>query len=103
MLTGVKRNLQIGFGFSLLLLIISSVASYISIESLISSAERVNHTNLVIGELENTISATKDAETGQRGYLLTGRDEFLDPNNGSYNSVLASLNKIKTLTSDSPA
>ncbi len=84
MLTGVKRNLQIGFGFSLLLLIISSVASYISIESLISSAERVNHTNLVIGELENTISATKDAETGQRGYLLTGRDEFLDPNNGAY-------------------
>ena len=102
MLSGVKRNLQIGFGFSLLLLLISSVASYISIDSLILSANRVTHTNAILTELENTLSAMKDGETGQRGFLLTGKDEFLEPYNGAYNKVLTSLNKIKILTSSSP-
>ena len=102
MLSGVKRNLQIGFGFSLLLLLISSAASYISIESLIISSKQVKQTNTVIRELEDVFSSMKDAETGQRGFLLTGEDDFLEPYNGAYNRILSSLNKIKILTSESP-
>ncbi len=30
-----------------------------------------------IGRLQDMLSTMKDAETGQRGYLLTGRDEYL--------------------------
>ena len=30
-------------------------------------------------EAEAVLSAAKDVETGQRGYLLTGRDEYLEP------------------------
>jgi PAS domain S-box-containing protein len=37
------------------------------------------HYHTVIGELRETLSTLKDAETGQRGYLLTGRDEYLVP------------------------
>jgi CHASE3 domain sensor protein len=33
----------------------------------------------VIGELQDTLSTLKDAETGQRGYLLTGKDKYLVP------------------------
>ncbi len=75
----MKRNLQRGFGLSLLVLIISSVASYISIQKLSNQAEWVNHTNVVIQKAEKAFSLLKDAESGQRGYLLTGSTIFLMP------------------------
>lgn len=98
-----KRNLLIGFGLSLLLLIISSVASFFSIQNLLSSAYWVDHTNKVILQLENTVSALKDAETGQRGYLLTGKQEFLQPYAGAYDSAMVSIGEVKRLTQDNPA
>ena len=78
-----KRNLIIGYGISLLLLIISAVASYISINNLLTSAGWVNHTNEVGKKVDGVSSVLVDAETAQRGYLLTGKEEFLDPFNGS--------------------
>jgi signal transduction histidine kinase/DNA-binding response OmpR family regulator/CHASE3 domain sensor protein len=95
-----KRNLLIGFGLSLLLLIVSSVASFFSIRNLLESAAWVNHTNVVIFKLESTLSFMKDAETGQRGYLLTGDEEFLDPYKFAYDSVEANLAGLKELTQD---
>ncbi len=103
MKSSFKRNLLVGFGFSLLLLIVSSVASYLSIRNLLESVKLVQHTNLVIRNLENSLSILKDAETGQRGYLLTGVDNFLDPYNGAYEKALAEVVKIKTSVSDNPA
>ncbi|SHN07139.1 CHASE3 domain-containing protein [Chitinophaga sp. CF418] len=61
------------------LLVVSSVASFFSIRNLLQSAFWVDHTNAVIYRLENTLSFMKDAETGQRGYLLTGDEDFLEP------------------------
>jgi CHASE3 domain sensor protein len=98
-----KRNLLIGFGVSLLLLIVSSVASYISIRNLLESMQLVQHTNTVIRKLENSISVLKDAETGQRGFLLTGEERFLDPYKGAYELALNEVNDIKRLTGDNPA
>ncbi|MVT08992.1 response regulator [Chitinophaga tropicalis] len=100
MKTTFKRNLLIGFGVSLLLLTVTSVASFYSIRNLLQSAFLVDHTNQVILELENTLSIMKDAETGQRGYLLTGDEKFLDPYKGAFDSALAHLANIKELTAD---
>lgn len=99
----LKRNLLIGFGVSLLILLVSSIASYFSITNLLRSAELVNHTNEVVQKLEQTISIMKDAETGQRGFLLTGRDEFLEPYNGSFEEASRLIAEIRSLTTDNPA
>ncbi|RZK68351.1 MAG: histidine kinase, partial [Pedobacter sp.] len=69
----------IGLGISLLLLIISSTASFISIKNLIKSADLVVESNTIISDVDNIVSMLKDAETGQRGFLLTGNTVFLDP------------------------
>jgi CHASE3 domain sensor protein len=74
-----KRNLLIGFSASLLILIISSTASFVSIQNLLVSADLVNHTHQGINELRDIRTAVIDAETGQRGYLLTGDEDFLEP------------------------
>ena len=98
----LNRNLVIGFGLSLLLLIVSSFSSYFSISSLLKSAELVDHSSLVGQKLEDIISTMKDAETGQRGYLLTGNKEFLEPYNGAYQKALNYADQFKELTSDNP-
>ncbi|MEO5591209.1 MAG: response regulator [Chitinophagaceae bacterium] len=98
----LKRNLLIGFGASLLILILSSAASLISINNLFTSAALVNHTNAVAQKLEETISVMKDAETGQRGFLITGKEEYLAPYYGSYENTKLLIGEIKKLTTDNP-
>jgi len=87
---------------SLLLLVISSVASFVSIQNLLKSADLVDHSTAVVGKLETIISTMKDAETGQRGYLLTGKDEFLEPYNGAYARALDLVNQVQQMTIDNP-
>lgn len=95
-----KRNLLIGFGISLTLLIISSVASFTSIQNLNNSAELVDHTNTVLQKLEEVISVLKDGETGQRGYLLTNDESYVRRYDYVYDSTLHLINDIKLMTSD---
>ena len=95
-----KRNLLIGFGASLLILTVSSVASFISINSLLESAGWVNHTNEVIRELDEVSAAMIDSETGQRGFLLTGEEIFLQPYEDSKARVMAALEAVRTQTAD---
>ncbi|WP_118952668.1 response regulator [Taibaiella helva] len=100
--TTTNNNLRIGFGLSILLLIISSVLSYLCIQKLLESARQVKHTNEVRFMLESVISQLKDAETGQRGFLLTGDEDFLEPYKGAYQKALSNLDKVIGLTGDSP-
>ena len=87
---GLLRNLQIGFGLSLQILIITSVASYSSISNLLDGSRWVDHTDSVIIKLDNTLSALRDAEAGPRGFLLTGDTTYLQ----SYNTVTDRINML---------
>lgn len=98
----VKNNLRIGLGLSLLILFITSLASYLSIRNLIKSADMVSQSNRVIFKLEDVISTMKDAETGQRGYLLTGRKEFLEPYKGAREAALGLVEQIFAETKNNP-
>ena len=95
-----KRNLLLLYGISFLLLIVSAIASYASIKGLLKSQEEVAHTNHIINKLENVISALKDAETGQRGFLLTGKERFLEPYTGSLPKAYSLISEIKGLSAE---
>ncbi|WP_437919826.1 response regulator [Sphingobacterium sp. LRF_L2] len=94
------KNLQIGFGVSLLLLIISSTASYVSIQKQISNREIVDHTRRAISSANTILIDLQNAETGQRGFHLTGKESFLDPYVKSVASLPKSLERAKRLTAD---
>lgn len=96
-----KGNLIISFSLSILLLVISSVASYFSIINLLKSSGEVEKTNETIINLENVISALKDAETGQRGYLLSGDTRFLQPYDGAHERALAAQAKVRNAATTS--
>ncbi|MCE7038858.1 response regulator [Dyadobacter sp. CY312] len=95
-------QLQVVFTASVVLLLLSLVASFYSTQKLIHNSQLVNHTNQVLIEAENIISYIKDAETGQRGYLLTSDESFLQPYTGSYAKTTAAYNNLIALTLDSP-
>ncbi|MCX2478333.1 CHASE3 domain-containing protein [Pedobacter sp. MC2016-15] len=95
-----KRNLILGFTTSLFILLLSSGISYFSIRELLESQRWVEHTSEVSSTLGNLMSTMKDAETGQRGYLLTGDEAFLEPYNGSKNKVMDLFINAQKLTID---
>jgi signal transduction histidine kinase/DNA-binding response OmpR family regulator/CHASE3 domain sensor protein len=99
---GLLRNLQIGFGLSLLILIITSVASYSSISNLLDGSQWVDHTDSVIIKLDNTLSVLRDAEAGPRGYLLTGDTTYLASFNTATDRIDILLDSIQEMTSDNP-
>jgi len=99
----IIKQLQIVFSISVLLLVLSLIASFYSTQKLILNTQLVNHTNEVLIEAENIISNMKDAETGQRGFLVTRDESFLEPYNGAYDKTTASYNALTDLTSDNPA
>jgi signal transduction histidine kinase/DNA-binding response OmpR family regulator/CHASE3 domain sensor protein len=89
-----KNNLQIGLGLSLLILFITSLASFISISNLVKSSALVAHSNELIFKTNQIISHLKDAETGQRGYLLTGDETYLEPTRGARSAAMELINSV---------
>jgi PAS domain S-box-containing protein len=71
-----------------------------SLDTIARSNGRVDHTQLVLNELESTLSVIKDAETGQRGFLLTGRDDYLGPFREAESALPGHLARLATLTAD---
>lgn len=98
----IIQQLQIVFSFSILLLFFSLLASYYSTQKLINNSELVNHTNEVLIQAEAIMSHMKDAETGQRGYLITTDPQFLEPYEGAYEKTTVSYNNLVELTAENP-
>lgn len=98
----LKANLRLGLGLSLILLILSSLASYVSIRNLIKSSDLVEHSNEIISKINEAFSNLKDAETGQRGYLLTGNKDFLQPYVGTKDKIYSLFAELEQQTGDNP-
>jgi signal transduction histidine kinase/DNA-binding response OmpR family regulator/CHASE3 domain sensor protein len=98
-----KRNLLISSLVSLLILMISSSASFLSIRSLLNSNYWVNHTQEVIYNLNEGVSIVTDAQTSMRGYLITGNEQFLDQYNDAEKRSDKVFEILDELTQDNPS
>ncbi len=67
------------------------------------SAQWVNHTQTVIKEAMKIEAAAVDMETGMRGYLLAGKEAFLDPYNNGAKSFNEKIISLKETVNDNPA
>lgn len=62
-----------------LVVIAGAVLSYHGHSLLVESRQRVDHTHQVLAALNRLFISIEDAETGQRGYIITGDDAYLEP------------------------
>ena len=76
---GFDRSLAVWLLFLLIVITASTWLSYGSLINILRNDERVNLSQTVMDELDATLSTLKDAETGQRGFLLTGEEAYLAP------------------------
>ena len=89
-------------GFAILL-VVAEAMFFIGTWTRLSERERSSvHTYQVSEQLAAVFSALEDAETGQRGYLLTGREAYLKPYNDAALVVSTRLDKLRGLTANNP-
>ncbi len=78
-------------------LIVAAFLFYNKIKQFEASTNSVLHTSIVKNNLTEIVSTLKDAETGQRGYLLTGDTIFLDSYKGAEQHINLLLISLDTL------
>lgn len=96
------RKVALGFGISAVTLLLVAIAGYSSIHRLIENDILVSHTHQVRRELANLPSLLKDAETGQRGFIITGSDAFLEPYQAARAGIDKAFDNVRELTADNP-
>lgn len=98
----MKKKIAAGFGLTLATVFINAGVTYRNTLKVIDSSYRVSHTNAVLTALEETLSTLKDAETGQRGYIITGKENFLEPYTAAFSGVNNQVQQLKKLMADNP-
>ena len=98
-----ERHL-IGWGFvaAAIILVFAGWESYRNTTRFAEAAQWQKHTYEVLRTLDQTEARLVDAETGQRGYLLTGDDAYLDTYRVSIKNLDQVTGHLKDLTSDNP-
>lgn len=82
-----------------LLLALGMALSFWTFTQMEEAAAARKQTFFVLNNANQLLSALKDAETGQRGYALTGDETFLQPYLAVRNNISSDLNKLRQLTS----
>ena len=91
---------NIGLAAVLAFFLISGAIAYLNVQVLRENQQKILHSHTVLVALDKLISTMQDAETGQRGYLLTGNDKYLAPYNAAVADVGARLDAVAALTGD---
>ncbi|MGH7339975.1 MAG: CHASE3 domain-containing protein, partial [Candidatus Rokuibacteriota bacterium] len=97
----IARDLSVlGFALSCAILAFVGATSYQRLADLRDAARAVEHTHAVRTELERILSLLNDAETNQRGFLLTGALSYLEASNAALASLPTRLERLRSLTID---
>jgi methyl-accepting chemotaxis protein len=99
----IPKKLAAGFALPLVILAGVAALAYWSTAHLIETSRTVAHTHEVLTEIEGLMSVMKDAETGQRGFLLVGEEDYLEPYNTARAAWRGALARLQTLTGGDPA
>jgi PAS domain S-box-containing protein len=98
----LSRGLIISIGMVAGALVMNAGLTYWNTRHLIEDDRMVAHSHEVLDALEQLISTLKDAETGQRGYLITDEPRYLDPYNSAVATLRDRIEHLERLTADNP-
>lgn len=100
--TDSSWRILLALSLALLLLLATGVVIDTGFSESVESARWVEHTRDVIETLNALLASLRDAETGQRGFLLTGDDAYAQPYREATPNVSKHLETLRTLTLDNP-
>jgi PAS domain S-box-containing protein len=91
-----------GFLVAAVILVFVGWQSYRYMIRVDEAADARKHSHEVLRTLDETLARLVDAETGQRGYLLTGDEAYLEPYRGAIKDLDQLTGQLKALTSGQP-
>ena len=101
--SGLDPVVGISLAGVLLFFVLSGLVAYRNLEALRENTQKIVHSHDVIVALDELLSSVQDAETGQRGFLLTNNERYLDPYESALATIPLRIDEITKLTSDNPA
>jgi PAS domain S-box-containing protein len=98
----LPRLLLLWYALALLLLPVNAAILATSVRTIRANEAAVVQTLDVLNTLEVVFSTLIDAESGQRGFLITGEDSYLEPYGAARASITGQLVRLGSLLADNP-
>jgi signal transduction histidine kinase len=98
--TLLTPTLTAGFAAIVIVLIVLLFSGLANVRHVYRASEAVAHTHAVKTALERLLSVVVDAETGQRGFVITGEEKYLEPYERARVGLAGSLAEVRSLTAD---
>lgn len=96
----IDRQILGGFGLAFGIVLSVGTVAYSTILQFLESNTLVINSYEVLAQLETTISSMEDLETGERGFVITGDDAFLEPYHKAANRISTDVFHLKKLTNE---
>ena len=96
----MQRKIALGFGLALLALVLNFLFSIQSTLRLVKIRDTVTHTHEVLSALDTMLSVFEEAETGERGFIITGKEKFLAPYYLATSAIDERIALVRRLTAD---
>ena len=90
----------LGLALVLLFFLASGAIAYRNVELLRANSQKIWRSHDVLMAIDELLFTVQDAETGQRGYLLTGNDRYLEPYQAAVADVASRADAVASLTQD---
>lgn len=97
-----ERWILLGLGLTVVLIVLSTGLEYRITSRLREDARSVAHSSEVLDVIGRVNGLVRDAETGQRGYLITGEPSYLEPYRASAEVISRQVDRLSSLTAGHP-
>lgn len=99
----IQWKLLGSFAAMLACLLAVVAGAYVAAASSVEATNEIAQTHAVVADANAALSGLLDIEAGYRGFLLTGRDEYLDPVNAGRQTFRTHVQSLEVETADDPA
>jgi methyl-accepting chemotaxis protein len=98
----IRAKILLAFAVPTFFTLVSSVILFQALTRSLHTSDQVRHTEQVLAHANQLIKAAVDAESGMRGFVITGDDAFLAPFTDGNSAFDAAAPQLRTLVSDNP-
>jgi signal transduction histidine kinase len=101
--TVLTSTVLAAFAAVVVVLAITLVIGLRNLRNVYEASEATAHTYAVKLELRQLLALLVDAETGERGFIITGQEPYLEPYTPARNAVPSVIARLRALMADEPA
>jgi PAS domain S-box-containing protein len=99
----IEKKIRVGFGVALALMLILGLVSYQTTLKLRVTEQEDSPIDVALDRLDEIVSQLRDAEADQRGYLITGDEQYMEPYNEETQTIERDLSDLRAMTTNNPS